>query len=79
MRRQLRRIAILHGRIPASLAPSTGFHAADDVVKYLMAGADVVMTTSSLPDQGVGHMCISLQSTVRANGSTDAGCRIRRN
>lgn len=49
-------IAILYGRVPASLAASTGVDSADDVFKYLLAGADTVMTTSSLLRHGVGHM-----------------------
>jgi len=49
-------IAILHGRVPASLAASTGVESANEVLKYLLAGADVVMTTSSLLRHGVGHM-----------------------
>ena len=48
--------AILHGRIDASLGASTGVHTVDDVVQYLLAGADVVMTTSALLEYGVGHM-----------------------
>jgi dihydroorotate dehydrogenase (fumarate) len=56
MRLPLLWIAILHGRVQASLAASTGVHSADDVMKYLMAGADVVMTTSALLEHGVGHM-----------------------
>ncbi len=49
-------IAILHGRVSASLAASTGVESGDDVLKYLLAGADAVMTTSSLLRHGVGHM-----------------------
>lgn len=49
-------IAILYGRLPASLAASTGVESADEVFKYLLAGADTVMTTSSLLRRGVGHM-----------------------
>ena len=49
-------IAILYGRVPASLAASTGVETADEVFKYLLAGADTVMTTSSLLRHGVGHM-----------------------
>ena len=49
-------IGILHGRVPASLAATTGVESANDVFKYLLAGADVVMTTSSLLRHGVGHM-----------------------
>jgi len=49
-------IAILAGRISASLAASTGVSCVDDVVKCLLAGADVVMTTSALLRDGVGAM-----------------------
>jgi len=49
-------IAILHGRVPASLAASTGVESADEVFKFLLAGADVVMTTSALLRHGVAHM-----------------------
>ncbi len=49
-------IAILHGRVSASLAASTGVESADEVLKYLLAGADAVMTTSSLLRHGIGHM-----------------------
>jgi dihydroorotate dehydrogenase (fumarate) len=31
-------------------------HSADDVLKYLLAGADTVMTTSALLRHGVAHM-----------------------
>jgi dihydroorotate dehydrogenase (fumarate) len=56
MRLPLLWIAILHGRVPVSLAASTGVHSADDVFKYLLAGADTVMTTSALLRHGVAHM-----------------------
>ena len=49
-------IAILCGRVPASLAASTGVESGDEIFKYLLAGADTVMTTSSLLRHGVGHM-----------------------
>jgi dihydroorotate dehydrogenase (fumarate) len=49
-------VGVLAGRIKASLAASTGVDRADDVVKYLLAGADVVMTTSSLLRHGVDHV-----------------------
>ncbi|MFH1340632.1 MAG: dihydroorotate dehydrogenase-like protein [Pseudomonadota bacterium] len=49
-------IAILYGRLRASLAATTGVESADEVFKYLLAGADTVMTTSSLLRHGVGHM-----------------------
>ena len=45
-------IAILHGRLKASLAATTGVHSSVEALKYLMAGADVVMSTSALLQQG---------------------------
>jgi dihydroorotate dehydrogenase (fumarate) len=56
MRLPLLWIAVLHKRLRASLAASTGVHSAEDVIKYLLAGADVVMTTSALLKHGVGYM-----------------------
>jgi dihydroorotate dehydrogenase (fumarate) len=49
-------IAILSGRIKASLAASTGVSDVASVIKYVLAGADVVMTTSALLRHGVGYM-----------------------
>jgi dihydroorotate dehydrogenase (fumarate) len=56
MRLPLLWIGVLSGRIKASLAATTGVETADDVVKYLLAGADVVMTTSALLRHGPEHM-----------------------
>jgi dihydroorotate dehydrogenase (fumarate) len=56
MRLPLLWIAILYGRVSASLAASTGVESPDDVYKYLLAGADTVMTASSLLRHGVVHM-----------------------
>jgi dihydroorotate dehydrogenase (fumarate) len=49
-------IAILSGRTKASLAASTGVADIAGVVKYLLAGADAVMTTSALLRHGAGYM-----------------------
>jgi dihydroorotate dehydrogenase (fumarate) len=49
-------IALLHGRVPMSIAASTGVETAEQVFKYLLVGADVVMTTSSLLRHGITHM-----------------------
>jgi dihydroorotate dehydrogenase (fumarate) len=49
-------VAILHGRIEASLAASTGIHTVEDVVKVLLAGADVAMLASALLQQGPEHL-----------------------
>ena len=48
-------IAHLAGRIRASLAASTGVEDGSDMAAYLLAGADVVMTTSSLLRHGSDH------------------------
>jgi dihydroorotate dehydrogenase (fumarate) len=48
-------IAHLAGRLRASLAGSTGVEDVADVAAYLLAGADVVMTTSSLLRHGPDH------------------------
>ncbi len=48
-------IARLAGRVRASLAASTGVSGPDDVAAYLLAGADVVMTTSALLRHGPGY------------------------
>jgi dihydroorotate dehydrogenase (fumarate) len=53
-------IGVLAGRIRASLAASTGVESADEVVKYLLAGADVTMTTSALLRHGAGYMKVLL-------------------
>ena len=44
----MRWIALLHGRVPVSLAATGGVHEAEDVVKVLLAGADVALTASAL-------------------------------
>ena len=53
-------IARLRGHMRASLAASTGVETADDVAAYLLAGADVVMTTSSLLRHGPAHAKVLL-------------------
>lgn len=49
-------IGILYGKIQASLAATSGVHEAEDVVKLLMAGADVTMMCSGLLRHGVNHL-----------------------
>ncbi|MHA7862428.1 dihydroorotate dehydrogenase-like protein [Tessaracoccus sp. Y36] len=48
-------IAVLRGKIAASLAATTGVDRPEDVIKYILAGADVVMTTSSLIRRGPAY------------------------
>ncbi|HPZ83574.1 MAG TPA: dihydroorotate dehydrogenase-like protein, partial [Thermogutta sp.] len=52
----LRWIAILYGRINASLALTSGVHSANAVLKSILAGADVVMLVSALYKQGFGSI-----------------------
>ncbi len=49
-------LALLRGRLHLSLAASTGVDTRDEVVKYLLAGADAVMTTASLLRHGPDHL-----------------------
>jgi dihydroorotate dehydrogenase (fumarate) len=56
LRLALRWIAILHRRHRVSLAASTGVHTATDVLKVLLAGADVAMMTSALLRNGPDHL-----------------------
>jgi dihydroorotate dehydrogenase (fumarate) len=53
-------IALLRGRVRASLASTTGVEGPADVAKYLLAGADVVMTASALLRHGPEHAGVLL-------------------
>jgi dihydroorotate dehydrogenase (fumarate) len=56
MRLPLRWIAILYGKIPASLALTTGIHTPEDVIKAVMAGADIANVCSVLLQDGIGSL-----------------------
>jgi dihydroorotate dehydrogenase (fumarate) len=56
LRLPMRWIGILHGRVKASLAATSGIHTAQDVIKAVMAGADVTMVCSELLKQGTGRI-----------------------
>lgn len=56
MRLPLRWIAILYGRVRASLAATSGIHTAADVVKMLLVGANVTMLCSALLKHGIDHL-----------------------
>jgi len=49
-------LAVLYGRLRASLGATRGVHTPIEVVKYLMAGADAVMTTSALLKNGIEYL-----------------------
>ncbi len=64
-------IALLRGRVQASLAASTGVETATDVIKYLLAGADVVQSASTLLRHGPEHATVlldGLSSWMRRKG-----------
>ncbi|MCU0510466.1 MAG: dihydroorotate dehydrogenase-like protein [Anaerolineae bacterium] len=56
MRLPLRWIAILYGHIKADMALTTGVHTTEDVVKAIMAGANIVNVASVLLEQGAGKI-----------------------
>jgi dihydroorotate dehydrogenase (fumarate) len=56
----VRAIALLRGRVGASLAATSGVESAAELIKYLLAGADVVMTASALLRHGPEHAAVLL-------------------
>lgn len=48
--------AVLHGRIKADIAATSGVHSAPDALKLLMAGANVTMLCSALYKFGIDHI-----------------------
>ena len=53
-------ISILRKHLRASIAATTGVEGSADVIKYLLAGADVVMTASALIRHGPAHAAVLL-------------------
>jgi dihydroorotate dehydrogenase (fumarate) len=71
LRLPLRWIAILRDQTPISFAATSGIHQGEDVVKLLLAGADVCMLASSLLKRGVEHaaeVIARLQEWLDVNG-----------
>jgi dihydroorotate dehydrogenase (fumarate) len=56
LRLPLHWIGILYGQIRASLAATSGIYQAYDVIKLVMAGADVTMLCSALMRYGITHI-----------------------
>ncbi|AEV70683.1 dihydroorotate dehydrogenase [Mycolicibacterium rhodesiae NBB3] len=61
-------IALLHGRIDASLAATTGVEGSKELIKYLLVGADVVMTASALLRHGPDYAAVMLDGLSRWMG-----------
>jgi dihydroorotate dehydrogenase (fumarate) len=69
-------IALLRRSIKASLAATTGVETPADVARYLLAGADVVMTTSALLRHGpgyAGHLLAGLTDWMTRKGFQTIG------
>lgn len=49
-------IALLHGKVDLSIAATTGVQGSVEVIKYLLAGADVAMTASCLYKNGIPYL-----------------------
>lgn len=64
MRLPLRWIALLKGRIKANLAATSGIHTGWDVLKLMMAGADVAQLNSILLKKGIREL-VSIEATMR--------------
>ena len=62
---RLRWVAILYGRIKADMAITGGVHTAEDVIKSMMAGAKVAMTTSALLKYGIPHLTTLCEGVTR--------------
>jgi dihydroorotate dehydrogenase (fumarate) len=58
---RVRWAALLHGRVKLSLAVTGGFHNAEDMLKALLAGADVTHLCSSLLEHGPQHLARVLE------------------
>ncbi|MBJ7338140.1 dihydroorotate dehydrogenase-like protein [Mycolicibacterium sp.] len=58
-------ISLLHGRIGASLAGTTGVEGSKELIKYLLVGADVVMTASALLRHGPDYAAVMLDGLCR--------------
>jgi dihydroorotate dehydrogenase (fumarate) len=56
MRLPLHWIGILYGKIRSNLAATSGVYQAHDVIKLVMAGADVTMLCSALMRHGITHI-----------------------
>jgi dihydroorotate dehydrogenase (fumarate) len=56
LRLPLRWIALLYGRVSCDFALTSGVHTAQDVLKAMMAGANVTMLASELLESGIGRI-----------------------
>lgn len=58
-------VAILYGQVRSDMAVTGGVHSALDILKAMMAGAKVAMTTSALYKHGIGHLRTLIENLAR--------------
>ena len=63
LRLRLQWVAMVYGRVEADIAVTGGVHSAEDVLKCMMAGANVAMMTSVLLERGIEYL-VSLREAV---------------
>ena len=71
LRLPLRWLAIVRAETEASLAATSGIHTAADVVKALLAGADVTMMASALLQRGASYLSEVLRDVERWLGDKE--------
>ena len=74
----LRWIGLLHGRVRAHLAASTGVYDATGALKQILAGAQVVQLASALVKNGIPHLgkvLAGVEAWLDQRGATLAGVR----
>ncbi|HNR30796.1 MAG TPA: dihydroorotate dehydrogenase-like protein [Candidatus Hydrogenedentes bacterium] len=71
LRLRLRWVAILYGNVPVDLAITGGVHTHEDVIKAMMAGAQVAMMTSALLRNGIGHLTRVRDDLIRWMGERE--------
>lgn len=62
---RLRWLALLHGKLRASLACTGGVHSATDAIKAVMAGADAVQMVSALLQRGPAYLQTVREGMIR--------------
>lgn len=56
LRLRLHAVALLSSRLHLDFAITGGVHTSEDAIKGILAGAHLVMTTSALLENGIGHL-----------------------
>ncbi|MFN3979125.1 MAG: dihydroorotate dehydrogenase-like protein [Caldilinea sp.] len=65
LRTPLRWVSILYGRVPVDFAVTRGVHSYEDVLKGVMAGANVTMMASELLRNGIQRIGLIVQEVAR--------------